>query len=571
MTYSHFPQRPDILTSAFVEREYGRMLEKARDAEREEEPEAWIDLMREWNAFTSYIGSEGSRRNHRLNRNMFNEEAEESMNVFRQSIAPAFESGEERLTRALLESRHLPAIEEEFGSYRIERFRVAQEGLAAINSELRVRERNLTNRYTKLMAGAEVEFDGERMSLQSVGSRTNTPDEEVRKRAWNAVRGFFVEKRVEFGEIFDELVKIRHEMARNLGHETYTPLGYSGMLRTDYGPEEAATFRAQVLEHIVPVNTAASLKDAEEHGTERMLPWNSSYIPSRTIPRGVVPVERQLDLAEEFFESVAPELSHHFRKMREEDLIDLENRKGKRSGAYCTTFSDEERVAILCNSVGDAGDIRTLIHEMGHAFQGWESQAIESVSLRRPTSDAAELHSMGLEHIGLKGVGVFFDEDQSDRFRRSRLMHSINVLCYVCVVDEFQHWVYAHPEATPGEREENWVRIRRTYLPGVDYSGYEEFEKTAWYGQGHIFWRPFYYIDYAIAEIGAIQLGMVDSEDPERAMKNYVDLCRLGGQKSVVGIFESAGLRPPFGETSLMYEIAGYLAERLDLEPATPA
>lgn len=570
MTYSHFPQRPDLLTSEFVEREYNRMLEKARDAERQEGPRRWFDLMREWNAFTSYIGSEGSRRNHRLNRDMFNEEAEESMNVYRHAIAPTFESGEERMTKALLESRHLPAIEEEFGSYRIERFRVAREGLAAVNSELRIRERDLTNRYTKLMAGAEVEFEGETLSLQSVGSRTNTPDEEVRKKAWSAVREFFLENREELGEIFDELVKIRHKMARNLGHESYTPLGYSGMLRTDYGPEEAAIFRAQILEHVVPVNYAAALKDAEEHGTERMRPWNNSYIPSRTIPRGVVPVERQLDLAEKFFDSVAPQLSHHFRRMREEDLIDLENRKGKRSGAYCTTFSDEERVAILCNSVGDSGDIRTLIHEMGHAFQGWESQAIESVSLRRPTSDAAELHSMGMEHIGLKAVDIFFDEEQSKRFRRTRLIHSINVLCYVCVVDEFQHWVYEHPEATPREREENWVRIIRTYLPGVDYSGYEEFELTIWYGQGHIFWRPFYYIDYAIAEIGAIQLGMVDSEDPERAMKSYVDLCRLGGQKSVVGIFESAGLRPPFGETSLIYEIAGYLAERLDLEPVTP-
>ena len=567
MAYTHFPQRPEILTPEFVEREYDRILEKAEAAESAEKADLWFELMREWNAFGSYIGSEGSRRNHHLNRNMFDEEAEESMNTFRRSISPVFERGEEKLTAAVLQSRHLPAIEEEFGSYRIERLHVAQANVAAVNSELRVAERDLINRYTKMMAGAEVELDGERLSLQSAGSRMNTPDEEVRKEAWRAVRGYFDENREEFGEIFDRMVAIRHEMAQNLGYDTYVPLGYSGMLRTDYGPKESAEFRAQILKHIVPVNHAATLSDAAEHGTEMKRPWDASYIPSRTIPRGVVPVERQLDLAEKFFDEVAPQLSHHFRRMREEDLIDLENRKGKRSGAYCTTFPDEGRVAILCNSVGDAGDIRTLIHEMGHAFQGWESQAIESVSLRRPTSDAAELHSMGLEHIGLKRSDIFFDEEQSRRFRRTRLIHSLNILCYVCVVDEFQHWVYENPEADPREREEKWSEIVAIYLPGVDYSGYEEFEKTIWYGQGHIFWRPFYYIDYAIAEIGAIQLGMVDREDPERAMKSYVDLCRLGGQKSVLGIFASAGLRSPFGETDLFEEIAGYLAEELALEP----
>lgn len=567
MSYKHFPNRPETLTPEFVESTYAHLLAQTESAEQSEAPDQWLAVMRAWNEFSSYMGGEGSRRNHRLNRDMRNEEAEEAMNFYRRTISPVSEAGEGRMIKALLGSRHLGAITETFGEYLIERRRLAQDSLAPVNSDLRVKNRDLANRYSKLIASAEVEVDGEMMSMAAAGSLMRTEDEGRRKEIWTIVREWFSAKRDELAAIYGEMVEVRHAMATNLGYDNYIPLGYMEMIRTDYGPTEAADFRKSVREHLVPLLAAIHKSDGAEHGTEWSRPWNTSYVPSRTIPRGIVPVDTQLDTAEKLFDEIAPTLADHFRRMRQEDLIDLENRKGKRSGAYCTTFSDEGRVAILCNSVGDSGDVRTLIHEMGHAFQAWESQAIEMVPLQRPTSDAAEVHSMGLEHLALKKIDLFFNEEHAARFRRIRLIHSLSIMVYVCVVDEFQHRVYENPNATAEEREGFWAEIAGTYMPGQDYSGYEEYLRQGWHRQGHIFWRPFYYIDYGIAETGAIQLGMLDREDPEKALSTYIDLCRLGGQKSVTNIFASAGLRSPFSDPDLIADIASYLSTELELEP----
>ena len=275
-------------------------------------------------------------------------------------------------------------------------------------------------------------------------------------------------------------------------------------------------------------------------------PWDSCYSPSLNLPRGIAPVEKQVESAQRVFDKLSPVLAAHFRRMREEDLIDLENRKGKRSGAYCTSFSDEGRVAILCNSTGDEDDVRTLMHEMGHAFQGWESQPIEAVDLQWPTSDACEIHSMGMEYLSMKHMDEFFSEEEASKFRRNRWRQAVSLLCYVSIIDEFQHWIYENPNATPEERDEAFNRISETYQPGLDYSDNPEYQALRWYAQGHLFWMPFYYIDYAIAETGAMQLALIDSEDPKKALDTYLELCRIGGQKSVLDIFRSTGLRSPF-------------------------
>ena len=204
--------------------------------------------------------------------------------------------------------------------------------------------------------------------------------------------------------------------------------------------------------------------------------------------------------------------------MRTEGLIDLENRKGKQAGAFCTSMPDEGRVAIFCNSTGDEGDVGTLVHEMGHAFQAWESQKIEAVDLQWPTSDGAEIHSMGMEFLSLPHLSWFFNPDEAKKFSRHHIYDVVMLMCYICVVDEFQHRVYEHPEATPEHRDRAWNAIWDKYIPGLDFSGMEEYKYARWYAQGHIFESPFYYIDYAIAQTAAMQLGMMDQQDHDKAL-----------------------------------------------------
>jgi M3 family oligoendopeptidase len=342
------------------------------------------------------------------------------------------------------------------------------------------------------------------------------------------------------------------------------------MRRTDYGPKEAEAFRSSVLEYAVPLMKRLHQEHASILGTKTLRPWDAGYHPGFTLPGGVAPIEKQLATAQQVFDEISPRLGKHFARMCKEGLIDLENRRGKRAGAYCTSMPDEGRVAIFCNSTGDADDVGTLMHEMGHAFQAWESQAIEAIDLQWPTSDAAEVHSMGMEYLSMPKMSRFFSQENADRFRREHLYDAIFLMCYIVIVDEFQHWVYANPEVSINDRDAAWARIWDKYLPGLDFSGIESHKYARWYAQGHIFQTPFYYIDYAIAETGAMQLGMMDEEDHDKALETYIRLCVIGGTKSVLNIFKEAGLRSPF-DPATMRDLMDYAARSLDVATMTEA
>jgi M3 family oligoendopeptidase len=413
-----------------------------------------------------------------------------------------------------------------------------------------------------------VTVDGRTMTLSQARGLQSSQIAATRREAFIVYRQWFVDHRDELATIFDELVRLRTRMATNLGHENFVKLGYLGMGRTDYTQAEVATFRENVRLYAVPLLSRIQKRLAQVHGTPTLRPWDSSYDPELSLPSDVAPVETQLDNAQRVFESLSPELAEHFVRMRRENLIDLENRKGKRAGAYCTSFPDEGRVAILCNSTGEEEDVRTLMHEMGHAFQGWESQPIEAVDLQWPTSDACEVHSMGMEYLSMRHITEFFTEEQAAKFRRQRWKRAIDLLCYVCVVDEFQHWVYENPSATMDERDAKWDAIWGTYITEIDFSGVEPLRSARWYAQGHIFQVPFYYIDYALAETGAMQLALVDSRNHDEALEKYIELCRIGGTRSVLDIFAKVGMRSPF-DGDLMRDLMDHAASEIGLEPSS--
>jgi M3 family oligoendopeptidase len=202
---------------------------------------------------------------------------------------------------------------------------------------------------------------------------------------------------------------------------------------------------------------------------------------------------------------------------------------------------------------------------MGHAFQGWESQPIEAVELQWPTSDACEIHSMGMEYLSMRYMTEFFEPQLAEKFSRNRWRDGVEIITYIAIVDEFQHWVYENPMATPDERDNAWNRIWDIYKPGIDWTGCEEYKAPRWYAQGHIFGMPFYYIDYAIAETGAMQLALMDAQNHEKTVEAYLKLCRIGGTMSVLNIFKSVGMRSPFDE-SLMKDLMDHAEKVLAVE-----
>ena len=567
MNYKYYPNRPEKLTSEFVEQEFAKLIGRVEPAEKSDSPNEWIDLYRDWNALSAYVSGEGSRISYNHARDMKNEEWDAADTYFRQSVLPPYEAGGSVLLEAVLKSRHCEAIGKRYGSYLIEALRTQVEPMAPVNSELRVKERDLVDKYDKIVSDGEVEIGGKKVTLQVGRNMQNDANPATRKEAFVATRGWFVEHHHEIGEIFDELVHIRDQQGRNLGHENFIPLGYEQMRRTDYGPKEAAAFRAAVREYAVPLSVTLRKMHAKALGTPTLRPWDSGYHPDLTLPTGIAPVEKQLDSAQQVFDTISPRLAKHFSRMRKEGLIDLENRKGKRSGAFCTSYPDEGRVAIFCNSTGDQDDVGTLMHEMGHAFQAWESQEIEAVDLQWPTSDMAEVHSMGMEFLSMPQMTWFFSPDNVTKYRRNHFQDVVMLMCYICTVDEFQHWVYDNPNCSIAERDAAWVRIADVYNPSLDYTGIEQYAHTRWYMQPHIFGTPFYYIDYAIAQTGAMQLGLMDMEDHDKALDTYIKLCVTGGTKSVLNIFKDAGLRSPF-DPATMRDLMDYAAKALGVEEA---
>jgi M3 family oligoendopeptidase len=565
MNYKHYAERPEKLTADYLREEYRRLVDRIEPAERSDSPDEWLDLFADWNALKSYVHGEGSRIGFALSKDMNNPVSEEADRYFREEVTPVSDEGSSKLVNALLGSRHKSAIGERYGSHLITVLKTTVEPLAPVNSDLRVKAGDLCMRYDKIVAAGEIMVNGKVVTLAVARNLQSSEDPRIRREAFEGYRSWFLRHREDIGKIFDELVKLRDQMGRNLGHANFIPLGYLGMGRTDYGPAEAAAFRENVRRYAVPLQKKLYDRQATLLGSSTLKPWDSAYDPSLTLPSGVAPVDSQLDKAQRIFESLSPQLAGHFQRMRQEGLIDLENRKGKQAGAYCTSFSDEGRVAIFCNSTGDQEDVGTLMHEMGHAFQGWESQAIEAVDLQWPTSDACEIHSMGMEYLSMRHMSEFFSEENSEKFRRNRWKDAVELICYIAIVDEFQHWVYENPNASLEERDVAWDRIWDIYKQGIDFSGVEGYKHARWYAQGHIFSTPFYYIDYAIAETGAMQLALIDAEDHSRSLDIYINLCRIGGTMSVLDIFKNAGLRSPF-EAEVMRDLMAHAASELGIE-----
>lgn len=563
MEYRHYPQRPETLEPDFLKSEFEKITGRIESAEADANAEAWLGIYHDWNELRAYVSGERARRHYRLTKDMTNEEAEAAERFFREQLKPIAEDASSTLTEALVRSRHKQAVAERFGEHLLAVLEVSRQPLDPINAQLRIREGQLTKEYDKLCASGEVEVRGEKKTLAQAGALTISEDESLRKEAYQAVRGWFLDNREELARIYHQLVETRTQMGRNLGHDNFIPLGYAGMERTDYGPEEAAAFRAAVLEFATPLYGRILAGQAEALGKEKLAPWDTGYHPELTLPTDVAePIGEQLERAQRVFDRVSPKLGAHFQRMRREGLIDLENRKGKASGAYCTAMPDEGRVAIFCNSTGSAGDVSTLMHEMGHAFQGWESQWIEATPLQSPTADACEIHSMGMEYLSQPYLDEFFEAEDLSRFRKDRWSRAVFLLCYVCVVDEFQHRVYEDPGMSPDQRDQLWNEIQSKYMPGVDWTNREDLQKSRWYAQLHIFRYPFYYIDYAIAETGAMQLALLDAADHDKALETYLELCRIGGTKSVLGIFGSADMRSPF-DRSLMKELMDHAGKQL--------
>ncbi|AJY75490.1 M3 family oligoendopeptidase [Paenibacillus beijingensis] len=465
--------------------------------------------------------------------------------------------------RALTESAFRPELETKWGR---QLFRLAELSLKTFSPEIIAdlqQENKLKTEYNQLIASAKIPFQGEERTLSQLGPFEQSTDRETRRQAAEARYGFMAANEEKFDRIFDDLVKVRTEMARKLGYKDFTELGYARMTRTDYDADMVASFRKQVLDHIVPLASKLKERQRERIDVEKLLFYDEgfSFKSGNAKPKGDPDWIINGGIA--MYDKLSPEMSAFFRYMVDEDLMDLVSKKGKESGGYCTFISDYSAPFIFSNFNGTSDDIDVLTHEAGHAFQVYESRHFEVPEYWWPTFEAAEIHSMSMEFFTWPWMDKFFVED-ADKYRFSHLASALQFLPYGVAVDEFQHIVYANPEATPAERKRAWRELELRYLPHRDHAGNAYLEGGGfWQKQGHIYNTPFYYIDYTLAQICAFQFWKRMNEDWESAWSDYLKLCRLGGSLSFTELAHEAGLISPFKDgcvTSVIGDIESWLA-----------
>lgn len=408
-------------------------------------------------------------------------------------------------------------------------------------------ESRLTARYTELVAAAKLKIDGRTTNLAGLAPYAEDPDRAKRHHAETVRWDFFAAHGPALDEIYDQLVALRHGMARKLGYENYIPLGYRRMRRVDYDAADVARYRDQVAEHVVPL--VAKLLEARRRtqGWDRLHYWDEALVDPAGNPRPIGGHDELVAAAQAMFDRMDPRLAAFYRLMNEGGFLDMKNRPGKAGGGFCTSFPTVGVPFIFANFNGTHHDIGVFTHEMGHAFQNWESRDQPGIDYLWPTMEAAEIHSMGLEFLTHPHMDLLVGADAAERFRRMHLETSLAFLPYGVCVDHFQHEVYANPTATPAERHAIWQRLERRYMPWTDYGDLAYPAKGGlWQAKRHIYNSPLYYIDYTLALCCAMQLWVKSRRDAPGTLADYVALCGRGGAAPFQSLVESAGLVSPF-------------------------
>ncbi len=475
---------------------------------------------------------------------------------------PAYGESVTKFYRAITESKYRPDLEKKWGK---QLFTMAELDLKSFSKEIiedSVEENKLVGEYSKLMASAKIDFEGEKRTLSQIGPFMQSEDREMRKKANEAYNSFFIENEDEFDRIFDSLVKVRDRMAKKLGYKNFVELGYPRLGRSDYNSKDVENYRKQVEREIVPL--VAELKERQKSrlGLEDLKYYDESlqFLSGNPMPQG--DADWIVENGKKMYGELSKETDEFFNFMLDRGLMDLESKDGKMSGGYCHFLDDYQSPFIFANFNGTRGDVDVLTHEAGHAFQAYRSRKSGIPEYSFPTYEASEIHSMSMEFITWPWMELFFKDDL-EKYKFVHLAGTITFIPYGVAVDEFQHFVYENPEVSPSERKAKWREIEKKYLPYKDYDGNDFLERGGfWFRQRHIFQSPFYYIDYTLAQVCAHQFFNKLEEDRDQAWEDYLRLCDQGGSKSFLELLEVARLENPFVDGTIkktIEPIKGYL------------
>jgi M3 family oligoendopeptidase len=466
-------------------------------------------------------------------------------------IEPQLEEVLQEISKALLESPFRKEMEDAWGKLMFTNLEIDLKTFSPVIIEDLQEENKLTSEYDELMASAIIEFEGEQCNLSKISAYFQNKDRGLREKARKAYSEWFMERSEQFDNIFDALVKVRTRIAKKLGYETFTELGYYRMTRNCYDENMVAKFREGVIKHLVPVATQLKNEQASRIGVEKIsiIDNDFAYVDGNPTPKGTP--DEIFEHGKKMYAELSADTSEFFNFMLENELFDVLTRAGKEVGGYQTSIPMHKSPFIFANFNGTSGDIDVLTHEAGHGYAAYVAKDIYPNELQNGQQDISEIHSMAMEFFTWPWMEGFFGED-TKKYYHNHLSGSVDFIPYGVMVDEFQHLIYASPEKTAIERNELWLSLEAKYRPWLDMADVPFWtEGRSWQRQLHIYDVPFYYIDYCLAGIMALNFWALNQKDHKDTWEKYKRLVSFAGTKTFVDLVADSGLPSPFEPDNL--------------------
>ena len=420
------------------------------------------------------------------------------------------------------------------------------------NVELEKEETKLGQRYQKITGAWTVTYDGSEKTVQQMAQYLDQTDRGVREKTWKLTEERRSKDWEVLDKLYDEMLAVRKKIASNAGFDNFRDYMFGKLNRFDYSPKDCLRYHEAIEAHIVPLMRQIDEARRAKLEIEPLRPWDLNVDPEGRKP--LRPFKNSLELVNgctRIFETIHPDLARNFRIMAKFNLLDLESRKGKAPGGYNSELMEVRFPFIFMNSVGRESDLRTLLHESGHAFHVFATRKTDlhyqyrehgiPIEFAEVASQAMDL--MGGEHL----KGIFYDEEEARRSRREHAESVVKLLAWVATIDAFQHWVYTNPGHSVEDRRDYWAGLRKRFGGGDSYAGYEDIWRSRWQRQLHLYLVPFYYIEYGIALLGALGIWTRYKRDPEGALDAYIHALALGGSKPLPELFKAAGVPFDFG------------------------